>query len=217
MNKQSNRGTGAGGANTNLNGLKWERDTNIGDLLKKYNYDLNETPELIKINKKTKTKLYEIHKDKKLVGFFGQQAKIYKMFAMLFPDKLTNEYIELVLSKKINPDGFIYNHKTKTLHIFEKKWQDESGSVDEKLQTAPFKREMFKKLLSNISIEVTYQYILSNFFGSQINKKTGIWKYKNVQEYYDNLNSKEDSNKYGIWIQDKNLKELDPRDFLKDE
>ncbi|TCG11077.1 PD-(D/E)XK nuclease superfamily protein [Mycoplasma todarodis] len=200
-----NKGTGAGGAKTNLNGLKWEESTYLGNALKTLGYNLELTDEIKKIKKGSTTTLLEIRKNDEHFGYYGQQGQLYKMLQLVFPNKMNNEFIETVLSKKINPDGFIYNSRTNTLHIFEKKWQQVPGSVDEKLQTAPFKRTMFKKLLSNVDTEVTYQYILSSYFKQK--------QYENIKEYYESLvNEKE---KYGVWIQNLNLDQLKIEDFLK--
>ncbi len=204
-NIKQNKGTGAGGARTNLNGLKWEESTYLGNALEALGYDLELSDEISKIKKGSKTTLLEIKKDNKHFGYYGQQSQLYKMLQLVFPTKMNNDFIKTVLSKKINPDGFIYNSRTNTLHIFEKKWQQVAGSVDEKLQTAPFKRTMFKKLLSNVNTKVTYQYILSSYFKQK--------QYENIKEYYESLVSEKE--KYGVWIQDLNLDQLNIEDFLK--
>jgi len=44
------------------------------------------------------------------------------------------------------------------------KFQKEAGSVDEKLQTCDFKKKQYKKLMSQLNIDVGYIYILSDWF-----------------------------------------------------
>ena len=52
---------------------------------------------------------------------------------------------------------------------------NDTGSVDEKLQTCDFKKKQYKKLLSQINIDVEYIYLLSDWF-----KKP---EYKDVLDY----------------------------------
>lgn len=81
------------------------------------------------------------------------------------------------ISKKILPDGvFIQDNKVR---IYEKKFQSTSGSVDEKIQTAPFKLYELKKLFAPLGItDVTYTYILNDWFEDD--------KYRDVLEYIRN-------------------------------
>ena len=44
------------------------------------------------------------------------------------------------------------------------KYQEVTGSVDEKLQTCDFKKKQYKKLMAPFNIEVEYIYILSPDF-----------------------------------------------------
>ena len=80
------------------------------------------------------------------------------------------------------PDDAFLNLKTKKLYIIEKKYQEGSGSVDEKLQTFAFKIREYKHLLSDWGIEVKFIYVLSDFFKND--------KYKDVFEYMDENNCK---------------------------
>ena len=189
-----NRGTGAGGSKTNLNGIHFEQNVYLYEWIIKKGYDLRAQ------GKSTdRTQLYKIYKGDEFVGWYGRQSKIYHALKELFPTKLTNEYIKSVLSKKINPDAFILTKKKK-LTIFEKKWQQGSGSVDEKIQTAPYKIDVFNKLLRGLNVEIYYQYILSSWF-----KKS---EYRNVKEYYED-------NKYiSVWTYDENLSEMNINDFI---
>ena len=194
MNKV-NKGTGAGGAKTNLNGINFEEKTYLGEWIIKEGYELKQI-----MNSTSRTQLFEVYKGNKHIAYYGRQGKVYDALKLVFPNKINNEYIKTVLSKKINPDAFILNIKTKKLIIFEKKWQQTSGSVDEKIQTAPFKLEMFEKLTRNLNISVMYQYILSKWFNQDA--------YRNVKEYYEN------NEQIDIWTEEENLNEFSIKKYL---
>lgn len=192
-----NKGTGAGGSKTNLNGIKFEEDVYLKQWIEKAGY-LTAPLEI----GTQRSELYGVYnKQKRLIAYYGRQGKIYEALIKMIGSSFTNQYIGEVLSKKINPDAFILNIENKTLHIFEKKWQQVAGSVDEKIQTAPFKVEMFSKLLKQFDISITYDYILSHYFTSP--------SYRNVKEYY-----KENFTNIKIWTQNENLDELDIKAYL---
>lgn len=195
MSNKINKGTGAGGQNTNINGIKFEENIYLYDWIIKKGYKLS------KVGKSTpRTELYEILKDNRLVGWYGRQGKIYDALKIMFEDHINNKHIKSVLSKKINPDAFILSKENNKLTIFEKKWQQRAGSVDEKIQTAPFKLEMFNKLLRGLKIEISYQYILSKWFKQD--------SYRNVKEYYMH------NNKINIWTYNENLDKLNIDDYI---
>lgn len=73
-------------------------------------------------------------------------------------------YYKNFISKKLLPDDVIFVIANNTLFIIEIKFQNVSGSVDEKLQTCDFKIQQYRKLLSSLNIEVQYIYILSSWF-----------------------------------------------------
>jgi hypothetical protein len=79
------------------------------------------------------------------------------------------------ISKKLLPDDAIYVIVNNTLFIVEMKFQKVAGSVDEKLQTCDFKVKQYRKLLSQLNVEVEYIYILNDWF-----KKP---EYKDVLDY----------------------------------
>jgi len=80
-----------------------------------------------------------------------------------------------VLSKRLLPDNCLYVIVNNTLFIIEVKFQEVSGSVDEKLQTCAFKKQQYQKLLSRANIDVEYVYLLSNWFRKP--------EYKDVLDY----------------------------------
>lgn len=82
---------------------------------------------------------------------------------------------ENFISRKILPDKVIINLTKNKIFILELKCQNVEGSVDEKLQTCDFKKKQYKKLLSSITNDVSYIYILNDWFKKE--------KYKDVLDY----------------------------------
>lgn len=83
-------------------------------------------------------------------------------------------------SKRWKPDEAFINELNKTVYIIEKKFQQTSGSVDEKLATFPFKIREYKRLLDPIGYNLVYMYLLSsNWFDTP--------KYKDYYDYMDEL------------------------------
>lgn len=81
-----------------------------------------------------------------------------------------------LLSRKLLPDECYWDEDTKTLSVFEKKYQQEGGSADEKPQTCAFKIWEFSKIGKALGAEkVTYTYILSSWFAHP--------KYKDMLDY----------------------------------
>ena len=144
---------GKGGANTNLNGLKFEKETDIKILFQKiHGYKV--------INE-------EIYfQDKKVAELFSKNS-LYK--------KLLTQYginWKTRASSKLLPDEAIFILKDNTLYVIEKKIQNGSGSVDEKLQTCDFKKKKYIKLLTGTNIKVEFIYVLNNWFDQERNKDT---------------------------------------------
>lgn len=84
------------------------------------------------------------------------------------------------ISKKILPDDAIFVMANNTLFIIEVKFQNVAGSTDEKLQTCDFKIKQYRKLLSQLNVEVQYIYVLNKWF-----KKP---EYKDVLDYIISIN-----------------------------
>ena len=142
--KIRNRGTGAGGANTNVNGLEFERNIDL-----RKNYEIISTENGINKISFTGTtqKFIEVHKAK-LQNYMKKNKEM-------------NLKIDIAHGCKHPDEAYIDTNK-KLLIIIEKKFQQGSGSVCEKLQTALFKRDHFGNLFPNYKIE--YVYCLSNWF-----------------------------------------------------
>lgn len=79
------------------------------------------------------------------------------------------------LSSQVLPDNAIYVIVNNTMFVIEVKTQNCGGSVDEKLQTCDFKKKQYRKLLSELNMEVEFIYILSDWFKQA--------KYKDVLDY----------------------------------
>ena len=120
-----NRGTGAGGKNTNANGLDFEKQTNFKNLLAKLDYE-----------DYSKSSFKNFLKDNKIEMSLIDGCK--------------------------SPDECYINADKKHVIIIEKKFQNVGGSVCEKIQTAPFKKQFFEKLLP--TYKITYAYVLSKWF-----------------------------------------------------
>lgn len=197
-----NKGTGAGGVLTNTHGLNFEEKTYLKEWIAGKGFVVQG---VLKSTKRSK--LYEVYDgQKKLIGYYGQQSMLYNALKIVIGATFTDQYLKDKMSKKINPDAFIINVQTKTLHVFEKKWQQSSGSVDEKVQTAPFKVKMFEELLEPWNFKVTYQYILSNYFARS--------EYRNVKEYY-----KKHFANIKTWVADEDgkISSLNIEDYLKND
>lgn len=135
-----NRGTGAGGAGTNKTGLSYEART---DLVTEYSVVKN----------------LGMFKTIKFSGndkVFWATAK-----AGLFKTIKCDPKVEKAHGCK-QPDECYIDETSKVIFILEKKFQQCSGSVCEKIQTADFKRRQYRKTFPGYTVE--YFYCLSDWF-----------------------------------------------------
>ena len=102
-------------------------------------------------------------------------AKLFKKYELY-------RYLESVgvdwtkhLSRQLVPDNCIYVIVKNTVYIIEVKYQQTTGSVDEKLQTCDFKKKQYTKLFSELNYRVEYMYILDDWFRQD--------RYKDVRDY----------------------------------
>ena len=84
-----------------------------------------------------------------------------------------------ILSHKLLPDDAIFVIVSKTFFILEIKFQEVRGSTDEKLQTCDFKIKQYRKLLSQLDVEVQFIYILNDWFKQK--------RYKDVLNYIESI------------------------------
>jgi hypothetical protein len=153
------KNTNGGGSKTNLNGLGFEKKTNLLELINENNnYELTEFGEVVNENR--------------VVAKYFEKHQIYS--EILKPNGLNYKNI---LSKKLLPDSALLVGGT--IFIIEKKFQNGAGSVDEKLQTCDFKKRQYEKLFNPLGINVEYYYLLNNFFNKEC--------YKDVFEYIESV------------------------------
>ena len=156
---------GIGGANT-LTGLNFESKVDFQSLLKKISgYEVK--------NAVQKTG-QEIFFNGELVARCFKKHDFYK-----FLEEKSIDWREII-SKKLLPDDALLVIVRETLFIIEVKYQQVTGSVDEKLQTCDFKRKQYLKLVSPIGLQVEYVYVLNDWF-----KKP---EYKDVLDYIRSVN-----------------------------
>jgi len=142
ISKLLNRGTGAGGKNTNKNGLPYEKLT-----------ELSTEYEMVR-----KAKFYDLVK-------FKTSEKLFKFtkqsnFKKCLGDKLLS-HIPHVHGAH-SPDECYINEGDKVIFIIEKKFQQCSGSVCEKIQSADCKIRNYQKRIPGYKI--VYMYCLSDWF-----------------------------------------------------
>ena len=150
-----NKGTGAGGANTNYYGKKFEEKTNNQQRLLEMGYTKNS------FTKKPK-KAYDYYlsktfEDKTIVFVLQNGLKMY----------MKNKYnIDLF---RCPDEAYIieYTSGRKVIKILEKKEQNVEGSVETKLWSGPsLKREY--ELVLGVEFEVFYGFCLSEFLKNKI-------------------------------------------------
>lgn len=159
-----NRGTKAGGANTNKNGLSYETLT-----------DLSSEFTIIEKSKYSKTiKFGESDK----VFAFSKQSHFFK-----YMDKHVDKNIRKAHGCK-NPDECYIDDANKIIFILEKKFQKVSGSVCEKIQTADFKQWQYERTFP--SYKIVYMYCLSDWFSANCIAELEYLKLKNVPVFMGN-------------------------------
>ena len=158
--------TGGIGGGKTVTGLEFEKDADFQQLLLKI-----KGYEIIKINGRAGEDIYF---NKNLVARCFKKHDFYRF--------LTEKNIQWknLLSKRLFPDDALLVIIRETLFIIEVKYQQVTGSVDEKLQTCDFKRKQYLKLVSALDLKVEYVYVLSDWF-----KKP---EYRDVLQYIHSVN-----------------------------
>lgn len=133
-----------GGSLTNAHGLYFEQETSLSKALSNAGYTV------LGCN---------IFKDGKRIAISVPKNKLYT--ELLEPNGIDfKQYI----SKKLLPDEALYIFSKNIIYIMEKKFQNRSGSVDEKIQTCAFKKRQYTRLLKNLKLSVEYVYIFNDWF-----------------------------------------------------
>tara|TARA_Y100000589_G_C27120395_1_gene616164 strand:- start:782 stop:1372 length:591 start_codon:yes stop_codon:yes gene_type:complete len=156
----ANRGTGAGGSNTNKNGLSYEQKTDLSseyDIIKQFKYH-----KIINFNN------YE------LVCINNKQLFKY------MENKTDNDICKAHGCKQ--PDECYIDENNKVVYIIEKKFQQTSGSVCEKLQTPDFKLWQYTRTFPQYRI--VYIYCLSDWFKKNCIAELEYLEYKNVPVFW---------------------------------
>lgn len=145
---------GVGGGNT-ITGLNFERGKDILTIL-------------------SQTKGYSVKGN--IIFYKGKEvARSYRKYGLYkFLESQGVDYRKII-SKRLLPDEAIYVIVKNTLYVIEMKYQEVTGSVDEKLQTCDFKKKQYKKLMAPLNIEIEFIYILSDWFRKP--------EYKDVLDY----------------------------------
>jgi hypothetical protein len=150
--KVINKGTGAGGANTNANGLPYEKKTDLSSFYTSSFYTEY-------VQKKQK----ETFRTIKFAGFDGELINVNKADLHKYMTKIGEKNTDLQPAGGCKqPDEAYVDTTRKALYIIEKKFQKGTGSVDEKLQTGPFKKTHYGKLFPNYTVH--YIYCLADWF-----------------------------------------------------
>jgi len=168
--KQINRGTGAGGSKTTLNGSKFENLVSCEPMLEKNNF--NKTI----MNKKSKDNyIYEKMEGNKKITYFKQNG--FKQYMKdTFSINVYRKPDEAFLIHNIDTD--IY-----TIKIIEKKNQNVEGSVEDKLKTGLFNKKEYSKMLNtknNIKFNIEYAFCVSSFLQNKLNSNN--IKYNIIKE-----------------------------------
>jgi len=145
----TNRGTGAGGKNTNKNGLWFENITSIEPLLNDLQF--------------TKNKDNCLQNDNGTL-IYAYKNQLKKLFKKKFNIELTREPDEAFLIKNKN--------NSYTLKILEKKNQNGSGSVYDKLYTGVALREEYQWCIGDHDIVVEYAYCISKWMKTTYNNNS---------------------------------------------
>ena len=172
-NKKSNlknKGTGAGGSNTNKNGLPYEEITDLNDkitIIKTNNYS-----NIIKFNNNEK------------LFIKTKQSNLFKCMK----DE-TNTNIEKAHGCK-NPDECYIDKDSKNMFIIEKKFQQCSGSVCEKIQTVHCKVWQYSRTFPDYNI--IYMYCLSDWFKKNCIAELEYLDFMNISYFWGNSTTYKD-------------------------
>ena len=166
-----NKGKGAGGSNTNKNGLPYEKLT-----------DLSDSSIVIKESVYSQ---YISFKDFEKIIIKTKQSNLFKCM-----EKHINKSIEKAHGCK-NPDECYIDEENKNIFIIEKKFQQCNGSVCEKIQTPDFKIWQYKRTFPEFNI--VYIYCLSEWFKNNCKAELEYLEYKSIPIFWGNSNTyKED-------------------------
>lgn len=148
-----------GGARTNYNGLGFEQTTSLDEALEEAGYEVYRN---------------EVFDGDTVVGLSVQKNSLYSVF--LEPRRINYSRYN---SKKWLPDECFINLQNNTAYIIEKKFQNSSGSVDEKLPGCHFKKLEYEKLFGPLGFDVEYLYVFNDWFTDP--------RYRDTLEYIEDM------------------------------
>jgi len=166
LDKVLNKGVGAGGANTTINGLSFENKTSIENKLLENNY--------IKVIMDTKKKYgyYFEYKNNNNKIIYMTQAGFKLYFKKTFNIEVYKQPDEAFL---------IFSNNEYHLKILEKKNQNTDGSIEDKLKTGQFNRREYEKMLNKyVLFNISYAFCISHFLQEKF--ESNKIKYKNMKE-----------------------------------
>ena len=161
---QRNRGTGAGGANTNRNGLPYEELTS-----------LTEHYTILYQDKFSYTIKFNDHSS----NTFVIPIKKTLLFKTMGHD--CNHDAKSMHGCK-QPDECYIDKLRKIIFILEKKFQCTNGSVCEKIQTPEAKKWNFERKFPGYTI--VYVYCLADYFKNKCEAELEYLEYKNVPVFW---------------------------------
>ena len=165
-----NKGTGAGGANTNANGLPYESMTDLSDRYTVVNVNVNTYIKNIKFANSEKIFVTPIRKSRFLPMMSNElDQNITPAHGCKQPDEV---YVDRI------------NH---VLFIIEKKFQNSSGSVCEKIQTPHFKKWQYERMFP--AYNIAYIYCLSDWFRRNCQSELEYFEYLNIPVFWGNDNN----------------------------
>ena len=169
-----NRGTGAGGKNTNKNGLTFEEKTSILPILTEMGF------EKVKIPNMSKIICYGKNISNTKFIYYASKKSFANLLCYVFQMSGDNLY-------KQPDEGFIIiENNTVIVKIMEKKNQAVEGSVFEKFYTAVYVRDIcYKKHLPDIA-KVEYAYCVNNWLKQKFN--IDLPKYNDLMKFYHDNN-----------------------------
>lgn len=133
-----------GGAQTNRNGLYFEQTTSLDDALTHAGYCVEN---------------HNVYRNNVQIGMSVPKKRLYTRF--LNPRGI---FYRDYNSKEWQPDEAFINFENQTAYIIEKKFQNCSGSVDEKLPSCDFKKWEYVKLFTPLEFDVEFVYIFNDWF-----------------------------------------------------
>ena len=162
-----NKGTGAGGSKTNKNGLPYEE---LSDLRTEY-----------KIISKEKhfTKIQFNLSDKKYLS--TKKSNFFKCMKGKIDTNITKAH-----GCKEPDECYIYeeDNENKIIFIIEKKFQQGSGSVCEKIQSPDFKIWQYSRTFPEY--QIVYIYCLSDWFKENCKAELEYLEQKNIPVFWGN-------------------------------